>query len=223
MKTLTFILLIGLAVSTDPTKTGKINKAKREAKELFNQGDYKAAAEKYKFLVDSLGVQEDEVNLNLAHAYYLSKDSANAVSSYQMLTGSSNADVRSKANQQLGVISNKGGKAELALSYFKQALKSDPQNADARYNYEMLKKKLEEKKKQEEQNKKDKKDDKNNQKQEPSEFAKKLKAQADKLVAQKLYRDAYNLMMDGLKKDQTVSSYQDYIDRTKDVAEINNQ
>ncbi|HYG02144.1 MAG TPA: hypothetical protein VD927_06830 [Chryseosolibacter sp.] len=223
MKTLTMILLIGLAFSTDPTKTGKINKAKREAKELFNQGDYKAAAEKYKYLVDSLGVTEEEVNLSMAHAYYLSKDSTNAVNTYQQLTGSTNPDIRSKANQQLGVITNKGGKPEQALSYFKQALKADPGNEDARYNYEMLKKKLEEKKKQDEQNKKDKKDDKNNKKQEPSEFAKKLKAQADKLVAQKQYRDAYNLMMDGLKKDQTVSTYQDYIDRTKDVAEINNQ
>ena len=100
------------------------------------------------------------------------------------------------------------------MSQFKQAIKSDPANQDARYNYEMLKKKLEEQKKKDEQKNKDNKD------QEPSEFAKKLKAQADKLVAAKEYKSAYNLMMDGLSKDKTVSHYQKYIEHIKDVVEI---
>ena len=56
-----------------------------------------------------------------------------------------------------------------------------------------------------------------NKKQEPSEFAKKLKAQADQLVAGRRYKEAYDLMVDGLKKDETVSSYQTFIDRIKVV------
>jgi hypothetical protein len=107
------------------------------------------------------------------------------------------------------------GKSEQALNLFKQAIKADPSNEEARYNYEMLKKKLDKKKKEEEQKNKDKND--KNKKQEPSEFAKKLKAQADKLVAQRQYKPAYDLMMEGLKKDETVSSYQKFIDRIKVV------
>jgi len=54
-------------------------------------------------------------------------------------------------------------KFEEALANFKQALKADPSNEDARYNYEMVKKKLaEQKKKEEDQKKKDpNKQDKN--------------------------------------------------------------
>ena len=58
-------------------------------------------------------------------------------------------------------------------------------------------------------------------KQEPSEYTKKLKAQADRLVELKQYQQAYDLMMDGMKKDETVSAYQDYINRLKIVSQIN--
>jgi hypothetical protein len=217
-----FVAITILFFNNDPLKISKINTAKSEAKKLFISGDYSAAVQKYQYLVDSLGVKEDEVMLNLANAYYLSKDAANAFSTYQSLSASGNKVVNSKAHQQLGVMANKQGKAEEALNYFKQAIKAHPENDDARYNYEMLKRKLDEKKKQDEQNKKDdKKKDDPNKKDEPSEFAKKLKAQADKLVSQKQYQAAHDLMMNGLQQDKTVSTYQDYINRIKDVSEIN--
>ena len=149
MKSLgTFVLL--LALLTDPTKIGKINALKSDAKKAYLAGDYKTAIKKYRYLVDSLNVQEDEVLLNLANAYYQLNDTTNASSQYQSLTQSPKSQLRSKAQQQLGVVTNKQGKFEEALEHFKQAIKSDPTNNDARYNYELLKKKLEEQKKQEE-------------------------------------------------------------------------
>lgn len=211
-------LLLLMLWWTGPGKISKINSAKSEAKKAFNEGHYQDAVKKYRYLVDSLGVSEEEVILNLAHAYYLSNDTTNARNTYQGLTQSSKNIIRSKALQQLGLINNKQGKSDAALSQFKQAIKADPTNEDARYNYEMLKKKLEEKKKQDDQKKNDK--NKNNKDQEPSAFAKKLKEQADKLVAERKYTEAYNLMADGLKKDPTVSTYQEYIDRTKIVGQI---
>jgi hypothetical protein len=151
MKFVWLILLI--VISNDPLKVSKINSAKAEAKKAFQSGDYKGAITKYKYLIDSLGVNEDEVMLNLAHAYYLQKDTANAITKYQSLTQSQKPSLASKANLQLGLMANQQGKAEQALSDFKRALKEDPTNEDARYNYEMLKKKLEEKKKQDQQKK----------------------------------------------------------------------
>ena len=44
-------------------------------------------------------------------------------------------------------MANRQSKFEEALNHFKQAIKSDPTNKDAQYNYELLKKKLEEQKK----------------------------------------------------------------------------
>jgi tetratricopeptide (TPR) repeat protein len=208
------ILLLLTFLLTDPIKIRKINTAKADAKDAFQSGDYQKAASIYTYLIDSLGVQEDEVLLNRAHAYYLQKDTAHAQSDYQALAQSSKNEIASKADLHLGLIANQNKKSEQALNLFKQAIKADPTNEEARYNYEMLKKKLDAKKKEEEKNK-DKND--KNKKQEPSEFAKKLKAQADQLVAQRKYKSAYDLMMDGLKKDETVSTYQKFIDRIKVV------
>lgn len=147
-------LLILLALLTDPGKIGQINSLKAQAKAAYLKGDFKTAASKYRTLVDSLGVTEDEVKLNLANAYFESKDTANTAMSYQPLTQSTNSKIRSVAHQQLGVLSNRESKYEEALASFKQALKADPTNEDARYNYEMVKKKLEEQKKKEEEQKK---------------------------------------------------------------------
>jgi hypothetical protein len=211
-----YILLLTLALLiTDPIKISKINRAKAKAKDAFQSGNYQEAASIYTYLIDSLGVQEDEILLNRAHAFYLQKDTAHAQSDYQALAQSSKNEIASKADLHLGLIANQNKKPEQALNLFKQAIKADPTNQEARYNYEMLKKKLDAKKKEEEKKNQDKNDQ--NKKEEPSEFAKKLKEQADKLVAERKYGAAYNLMVDGLKKDKTVSSYQQFIDRIKIV------
>jgi len=149
-------LIFLMAMLIDPTKIGKINTLKSEAKKAYLAGDFKTAAQKYQYLVDSLQVREDEVLLNLANSYFQLNDTTNAVTQYQGLTQSSKNKLRSKAEQQLGVMANRQGKFEEALNHFKQAIKSDQSNEDARYNYELLKKKIEEeKKKQQEQQKKD--------------------------------------------------------------------
>ena len=153
MKGLILIVMV-LAMTIDPGEIGKINSLKSQAKDAYKKGDFKTAISKYRYLVDSLGVQEDEVKLNLANAYFQSNDTTNTATSYQPLTQSTNPKIRSIAHQQLGVLSNRQNKHEEALANFKQALKADPTNEDARYNYEMVKKKLEEQKKKEEEQKK---------------------------------------------------------------------
>ena len=157
------LILILLALTIDPGKIGKINTLKSEAKAAYKKGDFETAISKYRSLVDSLGVDEDEVRLNLANAYFQSNDTVNTAISYQPLTQSKDASIRSVAHQQLGVLSNRQNKYEEALASFKQALKADPTNEDARYNYEMVKKKLDEQKKKEEEQKKNdpNKDEKN--------------------------------------------------------------
>jgi Ca-activated chloride channel family protein len=153
--TITLLLLL-----TDFDKIGKINSLKTEAKKAYTKGDFKTAIQKYRYLVDSLGVKEEEVLLNLANCYFHDRDTANVQNAYLPLTESKNTKLNSIANQQLGVVANRQGKLEEALNYFKQALKTAPDNEDARFNYEMVKKKLADKKKEDDKNK-DNKDDKN--------------------------------------------------------------
>lgn len=151
------VVMLSLAVWVDPATVKRINTAKSAAEDAFKRGDYAAAVAHYEYLVDSLGVNEDAVLLNLANAHYLAKDTASALTRYQEVMESPQNQIRSKAQQQLGILANQQGRAEEALKHFKEAIKAEPTNDDARYNYEMLKKKLEERKKeQEEQQQKNK-------------------------------------------------------------------
>jgi Ca-activated chloride channel homolog len=151
-------VLFALLLLTDPGKIGQINTLKAEAKKAYTAGDYKTAAAKYAYLVDSLQVREDEVMMNMANAYFHLNDTSHTAGAYEALTESANPKIKSVANQQLGVVENRKGNFEKALQYFKQALKANPQNEDARFNYEMVKKKLEEKKNEEKKDNQQKQD-----------------------------------------------------------------
>lgn len=172
------VVVLAIVFAVDPAMVKKINSAKSAAENAFKKGDYTAAIGHYKYLVDTLGVHEDEVLINLANAYYLAKDTAHAFSQYQAVTESPKTDIRSKAFQQLGLMANQQGRAEEALQLFKQAIKAEPSNDDARFNYEMLKKKIDEQKKKEEEEKQ--KQDKDEEKQDPENKEQQKKEQQKK-------------------------------------------
>ncbi len=207
MKAYLLIFMVFSALITDPAKIGKINRAKENAKKAYLAGDYEQAVNHYRYLTDSLQVEEDEVLLNLANAYFNVGDTANAIGQYQSLTQSSKPNIRSTAQQQLGVVKNKQGKFEEALTHFKEAIKADPKNQDARYNYEMLKRKLDEQKKQEEQQKdqqQDKKDQqkKDDQKKEQEKKDQEKKDQEKKEQDQKKDQDKSDQQKEDQQKEQ---------------------
>ena len=160
---LIFILTL---LATDPREIAKINALKREAEEAFLNGNYQLALTNYTTLLDSMGIDEDEIRLNLAHAQYQLKDTASAKNSYNTIITSKNNQLKSIAYQQLGVMSKEAGKLEEALQQLKSAIKSDPSNQEARYNYEVVKKLLEEQKQQQQQNQDQQNRDQENQDQE---------------------------------------------------------
>ena len=149
------ILVIFLIINplTDLDKIARINKAKEEAEQAYLAEDYSLANEKYLYLKDSLGVTDHKLLLNLANTQFILQDSANAVNSYSSLKDSPNKEISSIAHQQLGAMQFNNKKYEEALNHYKSALKENPANTDARYNYELLKKLIKEQEEQQEQNK----------------------------------------------------------------------
>ena len=185
MKVFVAILLF-ISPLTDLDKIARINKSKKEAKEAYLANDFQLAHDKYKFLVDSLGVEEEEVLLDFAHTMYHLNDTTNAVNNYQELSSSTNNKISSVAEQQLGQVLFDKKEYEPALEHYKNALRRDPTNQDARYNYELLKKilqKQEEEKKdqqnQDEENKDKKDQDKENKDQEKKDEQNKDQEQKD--------------------------------------------
>lgn len=197
-------VLLTLFTLTDPTLISKINGLKADAKKAYLKNDFKTAITKYRYLVDSMNVREDEILLNLASAYYNLKDTTNALRQYQSLTASSKNQLRSKAQQQLGLIADQQGKQEEALSYFKEAIKSDLTNDDARYNYELLKKKIEEKKKEDQKKKDDQNKDKDQDKkdQDKKEDEKKEDQKKDQEQKEKEKKEQEQKEKDKQKQDQ---------------------
>lgn len=146
-----FLLILG---STDPSDIARKNRLKSKAETAFEHGQYEVAAANYRQLYDSLGVTDPAIALNLAHSYYALNDSANARLKYQAVASSDNSKLKSIAFQQLGVMAKTPRSLNESLNYLKSAIKADPTNEEARYNYEVVKKLIEEQKKNQDQNKK---------------------------------------------------------------------
>ncbi|WP_258097955.1 hypothetical protein [Marinoscillum pacificum] len=157
MKQLLFLLL--LINTTDPSEISRYNKLKNNAEVAFEHGQYDVAIQNYSMLYDTLGADDPAIALNMAHSYYALGDSSNATLKYQAAASSNNQKLKSIAYQQLGVMADKPQTLNESLNYLKSSLKADPTNEEARFNYELVKKKLEKQKQQQQDQNQQNKDD----------------------------------------------------------------
>ena len=148
MKIIITILIINLFTYFDKN-ISKINEIKKEAKRNFSEKKYDQAIDKYKYLIDSMNLNDDNVMLNLSHSYLLNGDTLNAIDGYNSLTESKKGNIKSIAYQQLGVISDKYQKLKESSALFKNSIKSNPENIESKYNYELVMKKIKEQQNQE--------------------------------------------------------------------------
>lgn len=158
-----FFITLLVLFSTDPREIAKANELKKGAEEAFLSKDYELAAQKYRMLLDSMEIADDLVQLNLGHAYYHLGDTAAAKLSYGKVGMSPDKRLKSIAYQQLGVMSKEADKLKQSLAQLKSAIKADPTNREAIYNYEVVKKLLEEQ--QQQQQDQDNKENKENEEQ----------------------------------------------------------
>ena len=89
----------------------------------------------------------------MAHSHLLSKDTLKAIENYNYASLADKSEIKSIALQQLGNISEKNNKLEDALNFYKASIIADNKNNDSKYNYELVKKKLNNKKDQKQNNK----------------------------------------------------------------------
>tara|TARA_B100001115_G_scaffold182257_1_gene178089 strand:+ start:3287 stop:4024 length:738 start_codon:yes stop_codon:yes gene_type:complete len=134
-------------------KIDQINKLTKEAEEAFKNKDFTETIEKYELLIDSFDFSNEQVYLNLAHSHLLSKDTLKAIENYNYASLADKSEIKSIALQQLGNISEKNNKLEDALNFYKASIIADNKNNDSKYNYELVKKKLNNRKDQKQNNK----------------------------------------------------------------------
>jgi tetratricopeptide (TPR) repeat protein len=220
------VLLAGflLLQTYNPATISQENRLKEEAREAFLNEDYQKAADTYAELARMLPDAEPAIRLNRAHALLLAGQADAADSLYQSLALSLEpGHARSVAWQQLGFRATQKDELENAIDYFKQALKAEPGNERARYNYELaLKKQQAEKERQQEQQQQNQQQQQEQQDPpEPSAWAEALKKRAEELARKRRYSEAFQLMQDGLQQDPTVAAYNDYIQKLQLISEIN--
>lgn len=144
------------------TNVSERNLLKNEAGKAFTQKKYELAVEKYEYLSNISFNLEPEARLNLAHAYFYTNDTTKSLNEYRRLLRISDERISSTALIQIGVIDIMLGDSTTALMLFKEALGKNPDNKIARYNYELLRKKIPQKLPKNNQNQQPEEEQKNN-------------------------------------------------------------
>ena len=166
-------LAVFLLIPASWTRVSRLNSAIDLAEESYAKTEYEQSIANHQLLIDEFGYASPQLDYNLGLSNQYSEKPDEAAGYYDKASTAADKTLASFSFNQGGVLLGDKKEYEPALSKFKSALIQDPNNEVARYNYELLARWLqrdEERKNQE------------NDKPEPSEFAKRKKAEADRLV-----------------------------------------
>lgn len=208
------ILSVLLLIPASWTRDSRMNSAIDVAAESYAKGEYEQSIQDHLAIVEQFQVQSPELDYDLGLSYHYAKQDDEAASYFDKAIIAPNKVLSSFGFNQGGVILGNKKEYDAALSKFKSALIQDPFNEVARHNYELLARWMQ--RDQERQN-----EDQN--KPEPSEFAKRKKAEADRLVEQFRFQDALQVMSEALQQDETVAAYQEFIGSLQEITEIDKQ
>lgn len=189
----------------------------RKANEAYENGNYEEAEQLY---ISAIEQEPDNAKLyfNLGNARAKQGKIEEAIDSFMEFRSLvESPEEKAMAEYNIGTLLAGNKQWKPAASHFKNALKLNPQDLDTKHNFERA---LAE---QEGDNDEEDGQDENQESQpppEPSEYALAMKKQAEKLIAERKYNEAYNLMQRALEDDETVAAFRDFIERTKNISDI---
>lgn len=211
MSSTKLLLALLLLLPASWTRVSRMNAAVEIAGESYAMAKYEESITHHLIVQEEFGYVGQELDFDLALSHQYAEKLDEALGFYDKASISLDATLASLAFNQSGVIHGNKKEYEVALSKFKSALIKDPLNEVARHNYELLARWM-----QRDQERKDKEQNKPD----PSDFAKRKKAEADRLVEQFRFKDAFNLMNDALAQDETVAAYDLFIKSLQEITEI---
>ena len=165
LKYVVSIIFIGSTLSVAAQSENENIKLGNDA---YKKNDYENAI-KYYSIVSQKDNANATANYNLGNALYKTDKKEEALAAYSKAVESMNAPIeKSNANYNKGVVLQNDKKIEDCILNYKNALKLDPNNVDARHNLQIaLQKQKEDKQKQDEQNKNKKNDNKDKNDEQP--------------------------------------------------------
>ena len=193
----------------------KDKKLVRQGNRLYDKKKYSDAEVSYKKALEN-EIYSIPASYNLGNALFKQDKFKEAAEQYSRI-----AVEQKLSKKELAMVYHNMGNAYLlqqkileSIEAYKKALLNNPSDLETKYNLSYAQHLL--KQQQNNENNQDKDI-------EPSDYAKKIKQQADELVAQRKYSDALQLMNNLILKDPTGIAYQDYVKRLKDVVQINSK
>ena len=206
---------VGYGLSADTAHAAWAARDVKKGNALYEEEKYDAALKKYNKALESLP-ESDVVNFNAGSAHYKIGDYKEAEGSFAKSLLTEDRGLEAGANYNIGNAKYRRGEPSEktepekaiklyreALEYYTRAMELDKKDEDAKFNYEFVKKKLEElqkkqqeeekeekkeedkKEKEEKKDKKEDKEDKDKQKEKEEEDKEKEKQEQDKKKEEK--------------------------------------
>lgn len=109
---------------------------------LARQGKIREAVTKYSAAIENLkpgrgAILENWLRFNLGTAYYLLGETAGAEEQWDLMGSPSSAVLRYNRNYNMGILEFQQGDYGAAAEYFREALRFDPGDTDAKVNLEL--------------------------------------------------------------------------------------
>lgn len=210
----TFLILLmlqaGLMANADPAKIKK-------GVEAYQNEQWDEALNYFQDALLS-DPENPQLHFDLGTVQYKKQKYEDALKSFEKSILTKDVKLQQNAYYNQGNTYYQLNKYQEAIQAYIKALELEPNDREAKHNLELVRAKLKEM-----ADKKQQQQDQQQKPVEPSEYAKQLKAQAEILVSQRFYKEAYQLMERGLQSDPTVAAFQSFIDRIKDVVDIEEQ
>lgn len=223
----TIILTVaGFMLTSAGVLADEVYSKTESANRLYKQGKFEEALRLYEDAL-LLSPGENRLKMNRGSALYNTGDLDGAEKSYQGALAEKDKKTLAAAHYNLGNILFKKGEAmqqqgtteaqktyKQALEHYIQSLDIEPADYDAKWNLQLAHQRVKMLEQQQQENK-----DSDKKQPEPSEHAKKIKAEADRLVRDAAYKKALGLMTNLLKTDSTAVSFGSYTKRLNDVVD----
>ena len=139
--------------------------------DLFNNGNFKEAAEYYSSILKERG-EDNAASFNLGASQYYMEDDVSALKRFEQALGSNDRMLQSKVFYNMARILQDQNELDKSLSLYKKSLELNPNDIDSKINYELLKRMINQQdsqNQQNDQNQEESEEQQNDQNQEGSE------------------------------------------------------
>lgn len=202
MRILTIVLL-GLLLTAS-----SLNDA-RKANDAFKSGDYETAIELYRQAIEE-NPEDHRLHFNLGTALAQTGNAEESVKAFQRAKQlMDDPRQQAMADYNAGTILSKAEMYDEALTFFKEALRKNPDDPDTKHNYEMSVQKQQEQEEQEQDSDSDEQDENEDQEQEQNQDDNEQNEQEqDQDQEQNQDQDQQNDQNEGSPEDQEADAQQ---------------